>query len=59
VPVGIHGSREVRGRESLRIRPGRITVSCGRPLEPGEYGVRDKARLMEAVRRRVTALASG
>ena len=60
VPVGIHGSREVRAKESLRIRPGRITVSCGRPLETGDYGVRDKARLMEDVRRRVIgALSSG
>jgi len=59
VPVGIHGSRQVRGKESLRIRPGRITVSCGRPLDTAEYGVRDKARLMEDVRRRVLALASG
>lgn len=59
VPVGIHGSRQVRGKESLRIRPGRIIVSCGRPLDTAQYGVRDKARLMEDVRRRVLALASG
>lgn len=58
VPVGIHGSRAVRAKESYRIRPGRITVSCGRPIETAEYGVRDKARLMEDVRRRVVALAS-
>ena len=60
VPVGIHGSREVRGKDSLRIRPGRITVSCGRPLDvTGDYGVRDKARLIEDVRRRILALSSG
>lgn len=59
VPVGIHGSMAVRGKNSYRIRPGRITVSCGRPLPTSEYGVRDKARLMEDVRRRVLALASG
>lgn len=59
VPVGIHGSRAVRAKESLRIRPGRVVVSCGRPLDTGEYGVRDKARLMEDVRRRVLALAAG
>lgn len=58
VPVGIHGSLAVRGKKSYRIRPGRITVSCGRPLDVAEYGVRDKARLMEDVRRRVLALAS-
>jgi hypothetical protein len=28
-------------------------------LETGDYGVRDKARLMEDVRRRVMALSSG
>ena len=59
VPVGIHGSLEVRAKPGYRIRPGRITVSCGRPLEIGDYGVRDKAKLMEEVRRRVLALASG
>ena len=59
VPVGIHGSLAVRGKSSYRIRPGHITVSCGRPLEIGDYGVRDKARLMEEVRRRVLALATG
>ncbi len=59
VPVGIHGSLEVRGKKSFRIRPGRITVSCGRSLNVSEYGVRDKARLMEDVRRRVLALATG
>ena len=59
VPVGIHGSMAVRARKSYRIRPGRITVSCGRPLETGGYGVRDKAKLMEEVRRRVLALSAG
>ena len=59
VPVGIHGSRQVRAKESLRIQPGRIIISCGRPLDTGDYGVRDKARLMEDVRRRVLALSSG
>ena len=59
VPVGIHGSREVRAKSSFWIQPGRITVSCGRPLATGDYGVRDKARLMEDVRRRVAALSSG
>ena len=58
VPVGIHGSRQVRAKKSLRIRPGRVIVSCGRPLDTGDYGVRDKARLMEDVRRRVLALSS-
>ncbi len=57
VPVGIHGSMAVRVRDSLRIRPGRITVSCGRPIDVGEYGVRDKARLIEDVRRQVAELA--
>ena len=58
VPVGIHGSMAVRAKQSFRIRPGGITVSCGRPVDVGEYGVRDKARLIEDVRRRVLALAS-
>ena len=57
VPVGIYGSMAVRRKESYWIRPGRITVSCGRPLDVSQYGVRDKARLMEDVRRRVKALA--
>jgi 1-acyl-sn-glycerol-3-phosphate acyltransferase len=59
VPVGIHGSRRVRFPKGWWIQPGRVTVSCGRPLATSDYGVRDKARLMEDVRRRVVALASG
>ena len=58
VPVGIHGSHPVRAKDSYWIQPGRITVSCGRPLETAEYGLREKSRLIEDVRRRVTALAS-
>lgn len=58
VPVGIRGSMAVRHKKGLKIRPGRIVVGCGRPIDTSEYGVRDKARLMEEVRRQVAAQAS-
>ncbi len=58
VPVGIRGSREVRAKAGYRVRPGAIEVRCGRPLTVADYGVRDKSRLMDSVRRQVAELAA-
>jgi 1-acyl-sn-glycerol-3-phosphate acyltransferase len=57
IPVGIRGSGAARPARGYRVVPGPITVSCGRPVDPADYGVRNKQRLTEEVRRRIAALA--
>lgn len=59
VPVGLRGTFEARPRGSLVNRPQRVEVRYGSPIEVGEFGVRDKARLMEQVRERVLELRDG
>lgn len=56
VPVGITGTGEARRRGSLKIRPRPIRVHYGRPIEIGEFSVRDKQRLMELVRQQLGEL---
>ena len=53
VPVGIGGSREVRGKRSLVIRPGTIWVHYGEPIEASEYAVSQKQELMDQVREQI------
>ena len=56
VPVGITGSGVARRRGSLKIRPRRIRVHYGRPIEVDEFSVRDRKRLMQIVRERIEEL---
>ncbi len=58
VPVGLRGTREVMPKGSLRIRPGRVTVTIGPPIPVAGGGFSNKEALMEAVRRAILA-ASG
>jgi 1-acyl-sn-glycerol-3-phosphate acyltransferase len=56
VPVGIEGAHEVWPRDSLRIRPHKVTVRFGEPLFPSPDGGadpyrEDTDRLREAVER--------
>jgi 1-acyl-sn-glycerol-3-phosphate acyltransferase len=57
VPVGIRGTRAIRLRGGLRINPGTAVVSYGAPIQPGDYGLRRKRELMDAVQRQVAELA--
>ena len=57
VPVGVIGSIEIRRRGSYIVRPGRITVRYGRPLNVEEFGVRGKQELIQRVREDIAALA--
>ena len=57
VPVGIRGTLRVRPRGSLKIRPGRLEVAFGRPIEVTEYGVKRKTELMAAVASEIGRLA--
>jgi 1-acyl-sn-glycerol-3-phosphate acyltransferase len=58
IPLTILGSREVLPKGSLRIRPGTITVRVGEPIDPREFTVADKERLMERVRFAMSAALS-
>lgn len=58
VPVAIRGTREVMPKGSLWIRPGRVTVTIGKPIPVAGGGFPNKEALMEAVRRAILA-ASG
>ena len=57
VPVGIHGSLQVRSRDSWMVRPGRITVAVGEPIDVSAYGIRRRAELTEAVRGQIQRLS--
>lgn len=57
VPVGIRGTLAVQRRGSFSIRPGRVSVSYGEPIDPASFGVRGRAELEALVRRRLEELA--
>ncbi len=57
VPVGIAGSRAVRPKGGVAIRPGPIEMRYGAPIEVGEFGLRGKRDLAELVRSRIAELA--
>ena len=57
VPVGIEGSYRVMPRSRLTVRPGRIRVRLGAPLEISRYGVRGRGELVREVRERIVELA--
>ena len=50
VPVAICGTHDVMPKGSLRISPGRVTVSINPPIETASYAKGDKNLLMETVR---------
>lgn len=57
VPVGIRGSLAVQPKGSHVVRPGRITLRYGRPINATEYGLKGKRDLEQEVRREITRLA--
>jgi 1-acyl-sn-glycerol-3-phosphate acyltransferase len=57
VPVGLEGTLDVQHRRSFLIRPGRVRVRYGEPVEVAGASVRDIGRLAESVRQRVGELA--
>ena len=50
VPVAICGTHNVMPKGSLRISPGRVTISINPPIDTASYGKGDKSALMEKVR---------
>jgi long-chain acyl-CoA synthetase len=57
VPVGIRGTYEVWARSSYRIRPHKVILSFGQPLEPGQRASADPYQAeIEALRAAVVKL---
>lgn len=58
VPVGVRGTLEIRRRGSYRIDPGKVAVRYGRPIDPGEFGVRELRSLEATLREQITELSA-
>ena len=58
VPVGIHGTLQVRRKGSLWTRSGTVKVGVGRPIKAADYGLKRKQELIEVVTREVARLAA-
>ncbi len=57
VPVGIQGTRAVQPKGSWAIRPAKIVISYGAPIDAASYGLRRKQELTGEVRSRIAELA--
>ncbi|MGH9750191.1 MAG: lysophospholipid acyltransferase family protein [Candidatus Polarisedimenticolia bacterium] len=55
VPVTVRGGTEILPKGSLRIRPGRIEVSIGDPIDTTRYSFETRDALIADVRRRIEA----
>lgn len=57
VPVGIRGTRAIQHRGNWAIRPGKVVISYGAPIDAASYGLRRKQELAGEVRARIAGLA--
>lgn len=58
VPIGISGAREIIGKEGIRIRPGRVKVRVGRPIQTTGLAFEDRNTLADEVRREILRLSA-
>ena len=56
VPTAVLGSRDVQKKGDWRVRPGRIIVRFGPPIDSSQYDEARRDQLMEAVRTRIDAM---
>ena len=56
VPVGLRGTRQILGREDLLIRPGRVTVHIGAPIDASSF--ENVGLFADHTRERVSELAA-
>jgi 1-acyl-sn-glycerol-3-phosphate acyltransferase len=56
LPVAIQGTREVLKPDELHVRPGRVTVSFGKPIPTEGLNHRDAGRLMEIAKERILGM---
>lgn len=59
IPVGVSGSRALMPKGAFLVRPGRIRVRIGPPIEVDGWTVADRGRLLELARAEVERLRSG
>jgi 1-acyl-sn-glycerol-3-phosphate acyltransferase len=57
VPVGIHGTLQVRPKGRLLVEPARVEVVFGEPIDPASWGIRRLDTLVERVESEVSRLA--
>ncbi len=50
VPISIIGAHEILPKRSLKVKPGRITMVIGRPVEVSGYTIETRAELIERIR---------
>ena len=50
VPISIIGAHEILPKRSLKIKPGRITMVIGRPVDVSGYTIETRSELIERVR---------
>lgn len=56
VPVGLRGTLEIRPKNRMGIRPHRVHIALGEPIDPARFGVGRRRELIETVRERIEAL---
>jgi len=59
VPIAINGTYDVMRAGSLRVTPGRVTITLTPPIATGGYSVRDKEKLSNEARGRIERLLFG
>jgi 1-acyl-sn-glycerol-3-phosphate acyltransferase len=57
VPVGLVNIRGILPMNSLRLRPGKVEINIGEPIETAGMTLRDRTRLNEILQERVAELA--
>ena len=50
VPISIIGAHEIMPKRTLKVKPGRITMVIGRPVEVSGYTIETRGELIERVR---------
>jgi len=55
VPVGCAGAHRIMKKNSLRVRPGKVTVRFGKPIDASAYTVEQRDELAERVHAAVAA----
>jgi 1-acyl-sn-glycerol-3-phosphate acyltransferase len=50
VPISIIGAHEILPKRTLKIKPGRITMVIGRPVDVSGYTIETRGELIERVR---------
>ncbi len=58
VPVGIRGAREALPRNRFWVRPAKVEIYFGTPIETATLGVKGRAALTAEVRSKIAALAA-